>query len=112
MKENYDVILKGIVTKWNGTGFDVMSISVAVMSCTMLGRMATWNFPKPQLVVLNVTPVMQMSKQERVNMATPGAEVEIHVTGSRGDLHFEVFSTVRGERKLDDFLTVLYGGKL
>lgn len=102
------MVMKGIVTKLNGTGPDVMSITVAVMSCVMRGRKATWNFPKPPLLVFNVTPVMQMSRLERENMATPGAEIEIHVIGSGNDLHFEITSTVREERKVEDFLTALY----
>lgn len=110
--ENYDVVIKGIVTKWNGTGPDVMSITVAVLSCTMRRKNAIWNFPnRPPLIRFNVQNISQLSKPERANMATPGAEVEIHVTGSGADLKCEVTSTVREERKLEDFLTVLYTGR-
>ena len=107
----YDVTVKGVTTKWDGNGETGSQIEVAVCECILhLENGAKWKFPMPKLVSLFIKNTQNLPKQTRVDILTPGAQVELRIRATVEDYDVEVLSaTVQKSTLARDFLRSVNG---
>lgn len=111
MDIKYDVTLKGLTTKWDGNGLTGSQIEVAVRECILHHENdAKWNFPIPRLVSLFIKNTKDLPKQKRVDLLTPGAQVELRIRATVEDYDVEVLSAVvQKSTSARDFLRSVNG---
>ncbi|MBQ8480950.1 MAG: hypothetical protein IJ532_00250 [Alphaproteobacteria bacterium] len=116
MNNQYDVTLKGMVTRWDGNGLTGSQISVAVRECILHhGRNARLNFSTPKIVSLFVKNTQQLPEKKKLNLLTPGAEVKLRIRATASEYDVTVISAsapvdipaLEFLRSVNDFVQVI-----
>ena len=107
----YDETLIGMTTKWDGSCETGAQIEMAVRTCLLHHeRNARWNFPRPKLVPVFIKNIKDLPQHTRLDLLTPGAEVELRIRASDSEYDVQVLSVkVQKSTPLLNFLRSVSG---
>lgn len=110
MNKKFDVTLSGVVNN----GFQEVNPQLATFKMFVTGAVlnnqkgAKWNFPLPTLISITLRDFSNLSPEDRYALTVTGSEVNVRVSGEKGNLESEVISVVgRTRSTLEDYVIAL-----